>query len=169
MTAAGRAAAGAGTAAASGQHSDGRNHSHGRSRTWRVVPHPHLSPPPGGDGIERAPFARRADARHAVATGLRRRRANPKCVTQSSSGVLNFALDARGRLTRAQGFVADLRSSKMILCQHADSSPGVLCHFTNHCQAEMVPGASAGPASLPVRSMQDESTVGLVMACLEVL
>ena len=60
-------------------------------------------------------IARRADARHAVATGLRRRRADPKCVTLSSSGVFNFALDARGRLTRTQGFVADLRSSEMIL------------------------------------------------------
>ena len=72
-------------------------------------------------------LAWRADARRAVATGLRRRRADPKCVTLSSSGVLNFALDARGRLTRTQGFVTDLRSSKLILCCCADSSPGGLC------------------------------------------
>src|SRR5258708_29201395 len=38
----------------------------------------------------------------------------------------------------------------MILCQHADSSPGVLCHFTNHCQAGTVPGRRIGGDAGPV-------------------
>ncbi|HTS99224.1 MAG TPA: hypothetical protein VMI33_21665 [Streptosporangiaceae bacterium] len=70
-----------------------------------------------------------------------------KYVTLSTTGVPNFALDARCRLTPAQGFVGVRGRIEMILCSRTHPTTAGLCRLNKQChRGRTGPGRRGGRA-----------------------